>query len=343
MKRRRPPRRHPGFTLVELLVVIAIIGVLVALLLPAVQAAREAARRTSCLNNLKNLSLGALNHESSKNTLPYGRKFDIWDAYTWTQTILPNIEQQAIGQLYWTLGEDTYRNNSSTDQNFGPHGDDQRRRQARHTPISLYYCPSDNTPQPNELYDNNWGFLRGTYRGCAGAGDLYGNRINTAVDGNIPAGSWKGAMGVPQIGVAPPRRAPGVKLKEISDGTSQTLLFSEGLVPTIPDWGGALGETIYGNMGGAIFSAYTTPNSSTPDLIWGDCPGTKGDTEYPAPCSSKGFSGAVGAFAAARSMHAGGVNLSMVDGSNRFVSDGIDVAVWRAVATAGNSETESLP
>ena len=275
--------------------------------------------------------------------MPFARKFDIWDAYTWTQAILPNIEQQSIAQLYWTLGEGAYRNSSETNQNFGPQGNDERRRQARHTPISLYYCPSDNTPQPNEMYDPNWGFLRGTYRGCAGAGDMYGNRISTAVDGNIPPGAWKGAMGAPRIGVTPAVRAAAVKLKEISDGTSQTMLFSEGLVPTIPDWGGALGETIYGNMGGSLFSAYTTPNSSTADSIWGICPAERGDSEYKAGCTSKGFSGSDGAYAAARSVHPGGVNVSMVDGSIRFVNDSVDVVAWRAAATAGNAETDSLP
>ncbi|MBL9163259.1 MAG: DUF1559 domain-containing protein [Planctomycetaceae bacterium] len=345
MLRRCPPRRHVGFTLVELLVVIAIIGVLVALLLPAVQAAREAARRTQCLNNLKNLSLGALNHESSKKELPYGRKFDIWDAYTWTQAILPNIEQQSIAQLYWTLGEGKYRNNSNEDQNFGPQGNDERRRQARHTPIPLFYCPSDNTPQPNEMYDLTWGFLRGTYRGCVGAGDMYGNRISTAVDGSIPLGAWKGAMGVPKI-LPTAGRAVAVKLKEVSDGTSQTMMFSEGLVPTIPDWGGALGETIYGNMGGSLYSAYLTPNSTDSDLVWGWCPALRGDTEYKAPCTQKdsgGGRGSDGAHAAARSVHPGGVNVSMVDGSIRFVSDGVDVIAWRAAATAGNAETDALP
>jgi len=348
MKRRCPPRRRSGFTLVELLVVIAIIGVLVALLLPAVQSAREAARRTQCLNNVKNLSLGALNYESARKELPFGRKFDIWDAYTWTQAILPNIEQQNIAQLYWTLGDPKYRNNSEDDHTFGPHGADERRRQARHTQIPAFYCPSDNTPQPNEmnLPEGRWGFWRGTYRGCVGAGDMYGNRAGTLVeDGNIPAGSWKGAMGVRQI--APPALLPGVKLKEISDGTSQTLFVSEGLVPTIPDWAGAIGETIYGNMGGALFSAYTTPNSSLKDKVWGWCPQTRGDTEYPQNiCEEKspaGSRGSAQAFSAARSVHPGGVAVSMVDGSTRFVNDNVELAVWRAVATAANDEADSLP
>jgi prepilin-type N-terminal cleavage/methylation domain-containing protein len=96
-------RERGGFTLVELLVVIAIIGVLVALLLPAIQAAREAARRSQCLNNLKQLSLGSMSFESARGGLPYGRKFDRWDAYTWTQVLLPQIEQPGVAALYWTL------------------------------------------------------------------------------------------------------------------------------------------------------------------------------------------------------------------------------------------------
>ena len=89
---RQSPYR--GFTLVELLVVIAIIGVLVALLLPAVQAAREAARRASCVNNVKNLALGCLNYEATNKNLPYGRKFDYWDSYTWTELSCPTLNNK---------------------------------------------------------------------------------------------------------------------------------------------------------------------------------------------------------------------------------------------------------
>src|SRR5688572_11157102 len=112
--------RYHGFTLVELLVVIAIIGILVALLLPAVQAAREAARRTSCINNIKNLSLACLEYENATGELPYGRKFDDWDAYTWTELILPYIEFQDVYNLYWTLPDPVYKNLRNPGNNLAP-------------------------------------------------------------------------------------------------------------------------------------------------------------------------------------------------------------------------------
>ncbi len=123
-----------AFTLVELLVVIAIIGVLVALLLPAVQAAREAARRSKCANSVKNLSLACLNYESSHKKLPPARKFDYWDAYTWTQYILPYIEQQAVYDLYWTLSDNNFKVPSigNWPTSCGPIGNDVRLRTGPH-------------------------------------------------------------------------------------------------------------------------------------------------------------------------------------------------------------------
>jgi prepilin-type N-terminal cleavage/methylation domain-containing protein/prepilin-type processing-associated H-X9-DG protein len=336
-----------AFTLVELLVVIAIIGVLVALLLPAIQAAREAARRSQCLNNLKQLALGAMNHEAAKKALPYGRKFDRWDTYTWTQVILPQIEQPAVYALYWTLPNEKWDNGAAPGAN-GPIGNDVRLRQARHTKIPLYYCPSDITPQPNEMDTLAYGFWRGSYRGCTGAGDMYGNRI-AAVDGDIPPGAWAGAMAaVSTVGQTPLPIQRGVRLKDIGDGTSNTILFSEGIVPTVPDWGGAMGETIYGNMGGALFSTYTGPNSSDADKINGICPADRGDTSYKAPCISlnggpQGTPAGAGVYAAARGVHPGGVNVSMVDGSVRYVVDGVDLAVWRAAGTRDYQEAVALP
>jgi prepilin-type N-terminal cleavage/methylation domain-containing protein/prepilin-type processing-associated H-X9-DG protein len=337
-KRASSPR---GFTLVELLVVIAIIGILVALLLPAIQAAREAARRSTCINNIKNLSLSCLTYESAMNELPYGRKYDVWDAYTWTQLVLPYIEQQAVYDLYWTLPDPVYNNPRTNGNNlapgsYGPLADDPRMRQARHTQIPVFYCPTSRAPQANEMNTPGYGFWRGSYFGCVGAGDMYGNRI-VAADGVVPLEAWKGAFAVKAHtgGGNPPLYTP-VRIKDFTDGTSSTLFISESLVPTVSGWGGAIGETIYGNMGGALFSAYTTPNSSIEDRPNGPCPRTQGDTEYSAPClSNGGTGGASGArgYAAARSEHPGGVNVSFADGSIRFVSDDTSTNVWRAAGT----------
>jgi prepilin-type N-terminal cleavage/methylation domain-containing protein/prepilin-type processing-associated H-X9-DG protein len=129
-------RRRVGFTLVELLVVIAIIGVLVALLLPAVQAAREAARRTTCVNQMKQMGLALLNHESAMKVFPTGGT-EPWhnegDAsvaygkgYGWMVQILPYVENSVLQDISKGYGA----------------GDQERDRIVRGTPVSLYNCPS---------------------------------------------------------------------------------------------------------------------------------------------------------------------------------------------------------
>jgi prepilin-type N-terminal cleavage/methylation domain-containing protein/prepilin-type processing-associated H-X9-DG protein len=344
MKHFSSTRRRAGFTLVELLVVIAIIGVLVALLLPAVQAAREAARRAQCLDNIKNIALGCSNYESAKGKMPYGRKFDIWDTYTWTEGILPFIEQQQVYALYWNVGDE--KKLPSIPQAgqvtpSSPIGNDTRLRQARESKISVYYCPSDSTPSANEITGEStsaYGFWRGNYRGSVGSGDMYGTRIDN-LEGLLPANVLVGAFGVrpPQdrtVMVEPNR------LKEVVDGTSNTVLVSECIAPTVvgATWGGPIAGIIYGNMGGSLFSTAFTPNTGEFDKPIGPCPRDQGDTEYIWPCSSAGAHpgngpGGATAHTAARSKHPGGVNAAMVDGSVRFVNDSIDVLTWRWLGT----------
>lgn len=121
-----PPQKKSGFTLVELLVVIAIIGILVALLLPAVQAAREAARRSSCLNNLKQLGLAMQNYESTFKVFPVAR-----NAYPMVHSslsrLLPYCEQQQVQELV------DYTTPLSSAKNLV----------AAQIPIPLFICPSD--------------------------------------------------------------------------------------------------------------------------------------------------------------------------------------------------------
>jgi len=350
MKRLCPPGRQPGFTLVELLVVIAIIGVLVALLLPAVQAAREAARRAACLNNTKQLALACLNYESSNKKLPYGRKYDVWDSYSWTQLVLPYIEQQAVYNLYWTLPDAKYVAPAPPAAGpNGPSGADLRMEQARETPIPMFYCPSDTgVPSQNEINTgtlDGWGHIRGSYRGCVGSADMYGTKFDN-LEGITTANQLMGAFAVREV--APPKLAPAAKLAEIADGTANTVMISEGLAPTVPHWGGPIGGMIYGNMGGALFSNMLTPNSSDFDRPIGPCPKKDQlDDTYNAPCESLGpHPGSTGrggrAHTAARSFHPGGVCASIVDGSVQFVSDGIDQLTWRYLGTRDRGDLGNI-
>jgi len=332
-----------GFTLVELLVVIAIIGVLVSLLLPAVQAAREAARRTQCSSHVKQLTLACSNFESVYSKYPFCRKYDLWDSYTWSTQILPYIEQSVMYNQFYTLPhipfEPTYPGPN------GPMGDDPKLREARHNRVPIFICPSDNKQPENEMDTRAFGFYRGNYRVCIGPGDMYG----TATD-NSPGPWGEGFFTVlPNQSVDTFARVKTIftKGRDCTDGLSSTILMSEGLMANVTWWGGAMGEIHYGNMGGALFSATLTPNSTAPDRILGPCPQDQSDSRYKAPCLSLGGiawwtrSGQL-AHAAARSLHGSGVTVSMADGSTHFVSNSIDLVVWRGLATASNSEKVSV-
>jgi prepilin-type N-terminal cleavage/methylation domain-containing protein/prepilin-type processing-associated H-X9-DG protein len=333
-----------AFTLVELLVVITIIGILIALLLPAVQAAREAARRLQCSNNLKQLALACLNFEAANGQYPYGRKYDIWDTYTWSEFMLPQIEQQSVYDNYWTL---PLKGNTNTDPApgpLGPGGNDARMRLARHSTISGFCCPSDSTPIENELGTTQYGYYRYNYRACTGSGDMYGNAIDTTT------GPWgMGVFGARSGQSFNNTELLGSRVADITDGTSNTLLLSEGLVTgsAVKTWGGVMGSTLYGNMGGGVFSVALTPNSTAADEVWGFCPADMGDTGYPAPCSNLGPNtqnapSAAGAHVAARSYHSGGVNAARADGSVEFFSDNINLVLWRGLGTRAGNEIPEI-
>ncbi len=339
-----PTFQRKGFTLIELLVVIAIIALLIALLLPAVQRIREWNDRLQCLNRLRQLSLACHQYSVSHGELPYGRRYDIWDTYTWTQLILPHIEQKAVYDNYWTLQQTGYK--TSYPGPNGPIGNDAKLRRARHANIPMFQCPSDTANRENEINTGQYGFIRGNFRGCTGSGDMYGN----ATDGT--SGPWGPGMFrvVPNQSDDPGASVPteGVSLDETDDGQSNTLFLSEGVVPSTTGWGGPLGETIYGNMGGALFSTSLTPNSSAPDQVIGPCPANTGDFNYTPPCTVVAGSAwwtrsGVGAQAAARSYHTHGVNAAFADGSVRFFSETVHLSVWRAMGTHSGNEAVTIP
>jgi prepilin-type processing-associated H-X9-DG protein len=331
-------RQRKATTLIELLVAIAILAILIGLLLPAVQKVRESAARVKCQNNEKQLALACHDYHNTNNHFPYGRKYDIWDSYTWSELILPDIEQQVVSTGYYNLCATGYV--PSWPSPLGPAGDVPSLNRSRLAVIPQFLCPSDMGPLINEANNNGEQFVRGNYRGCTGSGDMYGNLTDST------NGSW----GVGVFSVLPDQSSdPGskigtqpIKLTDIRDGSSTTLLLSEGIVSRVgPDsgWGGVLGEQIYGNMGGALFSASLTPNSGSPDQVYGPC-GTS------TTCVSLGeripwTPSSAGSQAAARSMHGGGVNAAMADGCVRFFANSTDMATWRAMGTRAGYEVVS--
>ena len=169
--------RRGGFTLVELLVVIAIIGILVALLLPAVQSAREAARRANCQSNIKNVALAVLSFESAQRRPPLGMTFSkilegdvgylsVFNA-NWIINILPQLEEEA---LY-----DSFDLKRRINDNAAPLTDN-RNYNARGTAIAVLLCPSDENNRvlyegPAPLHGGNW--ARTNYAGNAGGAYLF--------------------------------------------------------------------------------------------------------------------------------------------------------------------------
>ncbi|MEX1039484.1 MAG: DUF1559 domain-containing protein [Pirellulaceae bacterium] len=303
-----------GFTLVELLVVIAIIGVLVALLLPAVQQAREAARRSQCLNNMKQIGLALHNHHDTYKSFPAGALSSAGTPFAgpewpyFLHQILPFMEQNA----YWERLENytlpaPWLSNPGT---WAPLVD---------LPLDMYLCPSDRrTVIKNPGQTITTKLATSNYLGIfSGLNDG-----ETAVDIQARRAAF---------GLAPINKG-GRRMATFRDGLSNSMMVAEYLTGLETEHRGAF----FTNRAGSQFlHAAHTPNSSVPDNLLDHgqfCSSGNGANlpEANLPC----ISGPTGSnFATSRSYHPGGVNILLGDASVRFATNTIDLAtVWQRLA-----------
>ncbi len=328
------PRRHRGFTLVELLVVIAIIGILVALLLPAVQAAREAARRMSCSNNLRQWGLALANFEGARREFPSSWRLTgdgSMDGWSAPAQLLPYVEQAALADLIDL--DVSYNNHPPLDDGSG------KLLPLRAIRVPVLLCPSEvrdlvrqtATGEP-EHYPLNYG---------ANVGIWY---------------VFDPATRTPSPGAFRPLE--GNRAGNFPDGMSNTVAFAEvkaytpyfrnaGLTdPAEPDIAsvGALGGDFKSNSGhtewvdGRSHQAGVTalfgPNTKVPYVA----DGTVYDIDWTNMQEGKSPTAKTYAAVTSRSYHPSGVQVVNMDGSVHFVAETIDLAVWRAAFTRDGSE-----
>ena len=195
LSRCRGQRRKQGFTLIELLVVIAIIGILIALLLPAVQKVREAANRIKCANNLKQISLGMHNFHDTYDCFPWGRSKGALDSPTWAVIVLPYIDPQPLWQRFTdpNIGGVTYPMiTRGTYPVFVTHNlirSQFRDTGAMKAPVSLFLCPSRRST-PNTISETYTSGTSSTEGICGDYGVNYGSGTSTAT-GNDGAFRWQ--------------------------------------------------------------------------------------------------------------------------------------------------------
>jgi prepilin-type N-terminal cleavage/methylation domain-containing protein/prepilin-type processing-associated H-X9-DG protein len=325
----QPKGRIRGFTLVELLAVIAIVGILIAMLLPAVQAAREAARRASCQNNLKQIGLALHNHESARGFFPAACERKVTGMfptvphyyYRWSALAMltPYLEQSVIynkvNLQVPLLCIGVLPPPSIYPDNVEPVRCD----------VGLFHCPSD----PRARISVDWGPTNIVV--CHGSG--------------TNGGIYASADGIFSIGFV-------TRIADISDGTSQTVAASETLIASGQP-AATLASAIAAREVDQVIVSLSTPLSDSACTSpskptdyhrgerWADGGQTyTGYNHYfppnaPQPdCSSSPF----GFWKAARSHHPGGVNVLLADGSGRFVANSIDLSVWRNLGSRADGQ-----
>jgi len=294
-----PIRRRSGFTLIELLVVIAIIAILIGLLVPAVQKVREAAARSQCQNNLKQIGLALHNYHGVFKKFPPG-----WVgtgaapnlSYGWPTFTLPYLEQN---NLYKSIGPDTTPLGTVFKTNLA----------SLQLPVSTFICPSDSSGTQGDLNDNR------PFTKAVPGQTVYIAKSN--YPGN--AGDYTGNLG---CGTGIFYQDSKTRITDITDGTSNTLLVGE------RDSGDILNGTVRGRYSALIAGMSTAAgengNAGTNALVgwtyFQPMTGVNGTLKTPASCFG--------------STHTGGMNMLLCDGSVRFIS--LDVP-WGDVSTANTA------
>jgi prepilin-type N-terminal cleavage/methylation domain-containing protein/prepilin-type processing-associated H-X9-DG protein len=321
-----------GFTLVELLVVMAITGTLVALLLPAVQSAREASRRVQCQSNLRQLAVAALNFESGRRQFPPGLQQALFPAapiyrgsslFTY---LLPQLEEKNLQQK-WNFDDPLVNTVGGASARTA-------------TVLAVLLCPSDIIDQ-NPVQQNGW------YSGLTSYGGNGGTRsympAQSTTDGIFHT---TGPASEPN-----PNQRP-VRLREVTDGASKTLLLGErnrndpkfesfaaaGWNDSLKTWG-AWGPSAGRKAAGQVIMSASSPiNYQLPFDLAGAAnasPPVNGATAFQDYAGMR--------LTAWGSNHPGGANLSLADGSVRFMADETSLAVLQALATRAGGEPIQAP